>query len=1066
MSQARAGRDVVGPHLSLSVVGVSAAVGRRSKWPVCLAGLVSVCVAFAAGHVVGTAVSPSLTSIQSGTQPVRSSASLPSAARSAFARDLGSGQVSGRAGHLVTTAPGISATFARDGVVARSGPGTSLELGLTAIGRGNSLSRVGAVSPVGESNRVSYTRAGIDEWYADGPIGLEQGFTVNNRISGAGELTLAVGRVPATEHVSVSRGGTGITVQAGGRSLSYKNLTVTDATGRHIGARMSVADHRVLLTVNDGGAPYPLHLDPTVETGGAVLTSDTDDASHIDPTFGAYVAMSGDGRTVVVSGGQGAAYVFSEPSAGDWEDATETAQLTASDGSVYGQVSISGDGSTIAVAGSVPSGQGAVYVFSKPSSGEWQNTTQTAELTTNLPPNSRSAQSVTPSIYFPTSLAISEDGSSIVAGAPGELPNDIMSGAEGSAFVYSEPSSGWQNALPTAELTEAGALDPDQFGEDVAVSGDGDTVVVDAPFHLTGRYAKYGPWVFDSTAFVFTKPTGGGWQDATQSASLTTTDAQSGISGLAISRDGDTIAFGSSTDFGTSNGLTYLFTKSGSDAWASTTQTAALTSSDSRLTGGVAVSSDGGTVVVGARSGGQTPAQAVDVFREPQSGWQSQGQDQQSENLVPAVGNTEFAGSLAVSADGDIIVAGNASPTPSVSGDAVVFPPPPKASIPPAITPNSDPTQGQTLTEQHGDWSGDPTSYTYAWERCDATGGDCSAIPGATGQSYLLSNADAGHTIVVQETASNIGGVGAAASSAPAGTVIPLPPAPLSGVGLSGDAVKGAVLTAAPGAWSNAPTYFSYSWEECDMNGLNCAVIPGASDQTYRLVAGDIGQRVRAVVTATNAGGSSSPFHSGLTTAVAGSGPVGFVIDNGAYATNDPNVTIQAMSPVGTQSVLVANDGGFRTDVQTFAPATTIAWKLKQTGNDRLSKTVYLRFLGVGQDDINFTDDIILDETAPTIQAATLTGGKTAQSRVARAAKLKTYRLTLKAKDSQAGVCKVATNNTRSTKNEVVTSLTSCHKRGMLKVSRTLKLKLSSQPRYVRVLNSAGSWSRWVAAKD
>ncbi len=74
-------------------------------------------------------------------------------------------------------------------------------------------------------------------------------------------------------------------------------------------------------------------------------------------------------------------------------------------------------------------------------------------------------------------------------------------------------------------------------------------------------------------------------------------------------------------------------------------------------------------------------------------------------------------------------------------------------------------SQGQTLTESHGAWSNGPTAYTYQWEDCDASGQSCAAISAATGQTYTLTAADAGHTIRVQEMASNSGGAGQPAIS-------------------------------------------------------------------------------------------------------------------------------------------------------------------------------------------------------------------------------------------------------------------------------------------------------------
>ncbi len=77
---------------------------------------------------------------------------------------------------------------------------------------------------------------------------------------------------------------------------------------------------------------------------------------------------------------------------------------------------------------------------------------------------------------------------------------------------------------------------------------------------------------------------------------------------------------------------------------------------------------------------------------------------------------------------------------------------------------------GQTLTASPGQWSGAPTSYAYAWERCNQSGGSCVAN-GSTGPSYVVQSADAGSTIEVQVTAANSNGSSTPAASAPTAVV-------------------------------------------------------------------------------------------------------------------------------------------------------------------------------------------------------------------------------------------------------------------------------------------------------
>jgi hypothetical protein len=108
------------------------------------------------------------------------------------------------------------------------------------------------------------------------------------------------------------------------------------------------------------------------------------------------------------------------------------------------------------------------------------------------------------------------------------------------------------------------------------------------------------------------------------------------------------------------------------------------------------------------------------------------------------------------------------------------LPDPPADTSAPSISGTA--SEGQTLTESHGVWSNSPIAYTYQWEDCDFSGASCSAISGATGQTYTLTAADVGHTIRVQEVASNSGGAGQPATSDATVAAVPelvsQPPAP------------------------------------------------------------------------------------------------------------------------------------------------------------------------------------------------------------------------------------------------------------------------------------------------
>ncbi len=212
------------------------------------------------------------------------------------------------------------------------------------------------------------------------------------------------------------------------------------------------------------------------------------------------------------------------------------------------------------------------------------------------------------------------------------------------------------------------------------------------------------------------------------------------------------------------------------------------------------------------------------------------------------------------------------SGTPAASAQtSEILPEPPANTAPPTIT--GTPQQGKTLTEAHGTWTNNPTGYSYQWQRCDSAGANCVAISGATGQAYVLTEADLGHTLRVQETASNEGGTSAAASSAATGEVLPEVPTITSPPTIGGSAQEGQTLTEVHGSWTNNPTSYSYQWQRCDSEGANCTAISGATAQAYVLVAADVGHTMRVQETASNAGGAGIAAGSAATEIVAAPPP-------------------------------------------------------------------------------------------------------------------------------------------------------------------------------------------------
>jgi RHS repeat-associated protein len=182
--------------------------------------------------------------------------------------------------------------------------------------------------------------------------------------------------------------------------------------------------------------------------------------------------------------------------------------------------------------------------------------------------------------------------------------------------------------------------------------------------------------------------------------------------------------------------------------------------------------------------------------------------------------------------------------------------------------------EGGTVTADQGFWSNEPTSYAYQWERCSAAGNSCTPIAGATEPTYVAVAADIGHRLVVQVTASNAGGAGAPADSAPSRIVVAGVPVNLSPPRISGEALQGEFLIEERGTWTNQPTDYDFEWQRCDVGGGNCVEIEGAFGSEYVPDAADVGHTIRVLETAVNAGGSSDPAPSAVTATIVGAVPV------------------------------------------------------------------------------------------------------------------------------------------------------------------------------------------------
>ncbi|HRI68785.1 MAG TPA: FG-GAP repeat protein, partial [Polyangium sp.] len=442
----------------------------------------------------------------------------------------------------------------------------------------------GAMVPVTDAvpetagNRSDAHRDGLEEWYLNGPLGVEQGFVMRETPACAGPktITMAVDSELTATLDDADGDGRGNAIRfvddEGHQALSYTDLFVTDATGKTIPAWLSVNAGELSIVVDDADAVYPLAIDPLIGVLQAKLLAN-DGATN--DQFGAAVALSGDTAIVGARGDdsfQGSAYVFTR-SNGVW---TQQQKLTATDGAMgdWFGVSVALLGDTALVGAyrddsGTNTDQGTAYVFTR-SNGVW---TQQQKL---------AATDGAMGDRFGESVALSLD--TVLLGAPGDDDNGTDSG---SAYVFLRNGTTWTQQ---AKLTAADGAASDFFGNSVALSGD--TAIVGAHFDDVGANADQG------SVYVFLR-SGTVW---TQQQKLNATDGAGGdLFGYSLALSGDTALVGAvSDDIGANpdQGSAYVFLRSGM-VW---TQQQKLTATGSAASDsfGVSVSLSGDTALVGA----------------------------------------------------------------------------------------------------------------------------------------------------------------------------------------------------------------------------------------------------------------------------------------------------------------------------------------------------------------------------------------------------------------------------------------------------------------------------------
>jgi hypothetical protein len=627
-TQSRAGNVSVE---SASAGGLALGAGQSLRLPThqtkttTVAFLVALTVALALGAASLSGILGARTAAPAAAHDQRlareSLLSLPTQAQGPISASLGadsaSYRVSSSAGVLSASsaADRLSSSFTSAGVTVSAGA-AHVGLSLRGIGDGASLVKLDRVAPRARGNRVTYARrgsSGVSEWYANGPLGLEQGFTVAKAPAG-GQLALSLA-LSGNTTARLSSDAQRVTFMRDGKSaLRYSGLTVTDAIGRHIPSSLALSGRVLSIHVQSAGARFPLTIDPFVQDGAKLTPTGTSGAE------GRWsVALSSDGDTALVGA----------PSDNDFK--------------------------------------GAVWAFTR-SGSTW--TQQGAKLTP-LPGDREEGQGIfgeTRSGEFGSSVALSSDGNTAVIGASGDQEE------EGAAWFFVRSGSTWsqQGGPVFPELGTGGnegtpfESEESRFGSSVAISAEGNVALVGAP----DAYEDEG------VGFAY-KRTGNKWSEDGGLELTPTDEASPRISeagaSVALSADGTTALLGGPADGispGQDPGAAWIFTKS-SGPW--TQQGPKLTGSEesgtkSEFGAAVALSSDGDTALIGAPEESSRVGAAFAFVRSGTT-WSQQGA-----KLLAAgeSGAGDFGNSVALSSDGNTALLGSDEES-SETGSAWLF---------------------------------------------------------------------------------------------------------------------------------------------------------------------------------------------------------------------------------------------------------------------------------------------------------------------------------------------------------------------------------------------------------
>lgn len=390
----------------------------------------------------------------------------------------------------------LTSQLSPSGITVKHGAEHKLALRPTRLERGPMSVELGAVTRVEQREEVvHYTRAaGVEEWYANRPEGLEQGFIIDQPLGHDGKLRLSM-TLETDLNPTLDADGQRVVLRdaKGQGALRYDGLKVWDRTGRVLPSSLKLValvggQHELSIELDDAHAQYPISIDPLIRT---YVTKVSIPLAANGVSFGFSADLYGD--VIVISSpelnqGPGSAYIFERNRSGSdrWglvKKLSPSAQFNANCGS---DIAVDLDTLVLGCASedtALGVASGAAYIFERHQGGanNWGLVKQL------LGSNTGSSDTFGFSVDVHRNLIVVGATDARVAGKRAGL-----------AYLYSRDQGGLGNWGEVATLSSPDTKsDDDNYGYDIKIQDD--LVVVGAPVAN----------LFRGSAYLFLKDKGG-----------------------------------------------------------------------------------------------------------------------------------------------------------------------------------------------------------------------------------------------------------------------------------------------------------------------------------------------------------------------------------------------------------------------------------------------------------------------------------------------------------------------------------------------------------------------------